>query len=55
MDGSATTAGLDPNNVTLNSSSININSNRGLGGNLTIDSGACNVKSGIIISVAKFC
>jgi hypothetical protein len=53
--GNATTAGAGiPNNVTLNSSSININSNRGLAGNLTIDSGSTvTVKSGNNLSVAN--
>jgi hypothetical protein len=35
--GNATTAGLDSNNATAAAS---INSNRGLAGNLTVDSGA---------------
>ncbi|TWH99435.1 hypothetical protein IQ05_03063 [Flavobacterium tiangeerense] len=53
--GNSTTAGAGiPNNVTLNSSSININSNRGLAGNLTIDSGSTvTVKSGNNLSVAN--
>lgn len=53
--GSATTAGVGiPNNVTLNSSSININSNRGIAGNLTIDSGSTvTVLSGNNLSVAN--
>ncbi|MFV8356153.1 beta strand repeat-containing protein [Flavobacterium sp. XS1P32] len=53
--GNATIAGVGiPNNVTLNSSSININSNRGLAGNLTVDSGSTvTVKSGNNLSVAN--
>ncbi len=53
--GNGTTAGVGiPNNVTLNSSRININSNRGLADNLTLDTGSTiTVKSGNNFSVAN--
>ena len=53
--GNGTTAGVGiPNNVTLINSSININSNRGLAGNLTINPGnTIIVKSGNNLSIAN--
>ncbi len=53
--GNGTIAGVGiPHNVTLSSSSININSNRGLAGNLTVSPGSTiTVKSGNSLSVAN--